>query len=106
MLNALGADVTQVTAYRTVVPEESRDRAADAIRAGIDVATFTSSSTVRNLLRVLTDDESLSSTKIACIGPSTASTAGRFGLKVDIVAKTPTIEGLAQALVEHFAMKK
>ncbi len=106
MLNALGADVTQVTAYRTVVPEESRDRAADAIRAGIDVATFTSSSTVRNLLRLLNDDESLAGTKIACIGPSTASTAGRFGLKVDIVAKTPTIEGLAQALVEHFALKK
>ena len=107
MLNALGAEVTQVTAYRTVVPEASRDRARAAIRSGIDVATFTSSSTVRNLLRLLDDDaHSLVDTKIACIGPTTASTAGRLGLKVDIVANTPTIDGLVQALVEHFAMRK
>ena len=107
MLNALGADITQVTAYRTVIPEASRDRAADAIRAGIDVAAFTSSSTVRNLLRLLDGGaESLAGIKIACIGPTTAATAGRFGLKVDIVANTSTISGLVQALIEHFDVRK
>ena len=106
LLKELGADVKQVTAYRTVVHEESRDRAATAIRDGIDAVTFTSSSTVRNLLRMLDDGaESLSDTKVACIGPTTASTAGRLGLKVDIVAKSPTIDGLAQALVEHFGTR-
>ena len=107
ILNALGADITQVTAYRTVIPEASRDRAADAIRAGVDVAAFTSSSTVRNLLRLLDGGvESLAGIKIACIGPTTAATAGRFGLKVDIVANTSTISGLVQALIEHFDMRK
>ena len=101
MLRTMGAEVTQVTAYRTVTPEESRDRLAEAVRAGIDVATFTSSSTVRNLLRMLDDGAgSLAGVKIACIGPTTASTASRFGLKVDIVAKTPTIRGLVEALTE------
>ena len=106
LLTELGADLTQVTAYRTIVPEESRDSAAEAIRGGLDAVTFTSSSTVRNLLRMLDDGaESLSDTKVACIGPTTASTAGRLGLKVDIVAKSPTIDGLAQALVEHFGAR-
>ena len=107
MLNALGADITQVTAYRTVIPEASRDRATDAIRTGVDVATFTSSSTVRNLLRLLDGGAgSLAGAKIACIGPTTAATASRFGLKVDIVASTPTISGLVQALIEHLGMRK
>ena len=103
LLKGLGVKVTEATAYKTVIPEQSRERAVEAIRAGVDVATFTSSSTVRNLLRVLNGrTESLSGVKVACIGPTTASTAGRLGLKVDIVANTPTIDGLTQALVQYF----
>ena len=106
MLQSLGAGVTQVTAYRTVTPEESRDRVAEAVRTGIDVATFTSSSTVRNLLKMLDDGtESLAGVTIACIGPTTAETASRFGLKVDIVAKTPTIRGLVEALIERLGIR-
>ena len=107
MLVAQGADISEVTAYRTVMPEGSREEAIAALKAGVDVATFTSSSTVRNLLRLLDDSaESLAETKIACIGPTTAATAGRLGLKVDIVANTPTIGGLTAALVEFFTSGK
>lgn len=107
MLEDLGASVTEVTAYRTAIPDESRKRAEEAIRAGVDVATFTSSSTVRNLLRLLDGGpESLSGVKVACIGPTTASTAGRLGLKVDIVPKSPTVYGLAYALVQYFDERK
>ena len=106
-LSANGADVSEVIAYRTVIPEESRDRVAKAITAGVDVATFTSSSTVRNLLRLLDDDAAcLTDVTIACIGPTTAATAGRLGLNVDIVANNPTIRGLTAALVEHFTARK
>ena len=106
-LIALGAVVKQVTAYRTVIPEGSKGQAAEALQSGIDVATFTSSSTVRNLLGLLENEaDSLAGAKIACIGPTTASTAGSFGLKVDIVAKTPTIAGLVEALIEHIDMRK
>ena len=107
LLRGVGATVTEATAYRTVIPEGSRDRAIKAIRDGVDAATFTSSSTVRNLLRVLDGGpEHLSGIKVACIGPTTASTAGRLGLKVDIVANTPTIGGLTAALVEFFTSGK
>ena len=103
MLVAHGADISEVIAYQTVIPGESRERAMEAVDAGVDVATFTSSSTVRNLLRLLDGGAaSLADTKIACIGPTTAATAGRLGLKVDIVANTPTISGLTGALVEYF----
>ena len=106
-LIALGAVVKQVTAYRTVIPEGSKGQAAEALQSDIDVATFTSSSTVRNLLGLLENGaDSLAGAKIACIGPTTASTAGSFGLKVDIVAKTPTIAGLVEALIEHIDMRK
>ena len=107
MLIEKGAEAVAVTAYQTVIPEESRERAMGAVKAGVDVATFTSSSTVINLLRLLDDGaESLADTRIACIGPTTAATAGRLGLKVDIVANTPTIGGLTAALVEFFTSGK
>ncbi len=103
LLHELGINVTEATAYKTVIPAQSCERAVEAIRAGVDIVTFTSSSTVRNLLRILgSQAEPLSDVRVACIGPTTASTAGRLGLKVDIVANTPTIDGLAQALVEYF----
>ena len=107
MLIAHGAVVSEVIAYETVVPLGSRDRAVEAIRTGVDVVIFTSSSTVRNLLRLLDNDPvSLANTRIACIGPTTAATAGRLGLKVDIVSKTPTISGLTETLVEYFKARK
>jgi uroporphyrinogen III methyltransferase / synthase len=71
----------------------------------IHVITFTSSSTVVNLLEALKQlgidnpAESLSNIEIACIGPVTAKTAEEHGLKVTIVPDKATIEGLVQALV-------
>lgn len=98
-----GARVDDVAAYRTVVPEESRD----AIRAlvsegGLDVVTFTSSSTVTNLIALMGGDITpLSGVTVACIGPITAQTASEAGLNVDVVAPRSTTDGLVEALVEH-----
>ena len=107
LLESYGASVQQVTAYRTLVPAGSRGMVMDALAKGIDVATFTSSSTVRNLLRLLDPaPDALSESTVACIGPVTAATASRLGLNVDIVAETPTIDGLIDKLVRHFAIRK
>ena len=68
--------------------------------------TFTSSSSVENMMKFLGDDISaLRGVAIACIGRSTAETAGRYGLKVDIVAEETTSDSLAEALVEYFSEK-
>ena len=103
-LAGLGADVRRVPAYRNVRPEGVAERAREAFAEGIDVVTFTSSSTVRNLVEILGDDRALlDGCTIACIGPITAGTVQELGLSVDIIAAEHNVEGLADALVGHFA---
>ncbi|MSQ14599.1 MAG: uroporphyrinogen-III C-methyltransferase [Dehalococcoidia bacterium] len=101
-LEALGATVDQVVAYRTVASKELPDDLVEDLHKGrIDIITFASSSTVRNLVSLLNGDISLlSKTKIASIGPITSKMAGELGLHVDIEAQEHTISGLVDAIVE------
>ena len=107
-LAGLGAQVSEVLAYRTVVPQESRSLARELLSdGGVDVVTFTSSSTVVNLLELLDGGTGLvQGPLVACIGPVTARTAVEMGIKVDIVAQEHTIPGLVRALKDHFAGKE
>jgi uroporphyrinogen-III synthase len=106
-LEALGASVDEVPIYRAAVPSDASPEVLTDLRSGkIDVATFTASSTVRNLVTMLGDAGALTgSTRplIACIGPITAETARELGLTVDVVASEYTVEGLVAALRDHFA---
>lgn len=103
-LSGFGAKVARVDAYRTVPSKGIEDKARKALAGGVDVATFTSSSTVRNLLDMLDGDGSgLGACTIACIGPTTAATARELGLHVDLVADDHTVEGLVESLVTYFA---
>ena len=103
-LVGLGAEVRRVPAYRNVRPEGVAERARRAFAEGIDVVTFTSSSTVRNLVDILGDDRGLlDGCAVACIGPITAGTAEELGLSVDAVAAEHNVEGLAAALVAYYA---
>lgn len=103
-LRSNGAIVREVDAYRTVTPNEARSAVREAICQGVDAITFTSSSTVTNLLRLLDGDVSpLSGVAVACIGPVTAATASGCGLKVDIVSEVAATDSLADALVEFFS---
>ena len=103
-LNNLGAKVERIAAYRTVTPEGSGQLARQILQAGVDVVTFTSSSTVRNTLDIMDGDKQyLLSSLIACIGPITAATARELGLRVDLMADENTVEGLANCLVRHFS---
>ena len=75
----------------------------DIISDGIDIVTFTSSSTVSNLAQLLDGDLGpLSDATIGCIGPVTAATAREMGLKVDIIAKEYTVQGLVEAMKAYF----
>jgi len=106
-LEALGAKVEEIPLYRIVTPAGAAKGLKATLSGGVDVATFTSSSTVRNLAKLLDGDLSpLSGATIACIGPVTAQTAGELGLKVGIVAKDYTVAGLVQALERHFSRKR
>ena len=105
-LAQLGATVDLVPVYRTV--PASPDPAVLAMLAAgqIDVVTFTSSSTVTNLLAQVRNAEygmrndPLGGALVACIGPITAQTAREQGLRVDLVAEEHSIPGLVAALAE------
>ena len=92
-----------VTAYQTITPSNAAEDARKLLSQGVDVITFTSSSTVRNLLDILEGDKSLlESSLIVCIGPVTAGTAEGLGLRVDLKAAEHTVEGLVETLVNYF----
>jgi uroporphyrinogen III methyltransferase/synthase len=103
-LERLGATVDEVPLYGAAVPKEVDAEAMARLRAGeVDVVTFASSSAVRNLVRMLGGDRTpLEKPLIACIGPVTAATARRAGLRIDVEAPEHTIDGLIAALRAHF----
>ncbi len=103
-----GALVDQVPVYHTVAPEGSRRLAVESLKAGnIDLVTFTSSSTVTNLLDLLHGSAPLlEGPLVACIGPITAATVRERGLRVDIEAREYTISGLVSAIVEYYVARE
>ena len=101
-LREMGASVDVVPAYETVAEEaDGRSLAKRLADGGIDFVTFASSSTVRNLVKILGSTEPLKQASIACIGPVTAKTCEDMGIQPDIVAKEYTIDGLAAAICEN-----
>ncbi len=103
-LKEMGARVEVVPTYRTVLPEEEGARVRKALEEGVDVVTFTSSSTARNLLRLLGEDafRLLSGVLLASIGPITSETLRQAGLSPAIEAQEYTIPGLVRAIVAYF----
>jgi uroporphyrinogen III methyltransferase/synthase len=87
---------------RAAPPAES---IREAIKGGgFDAVLFTSSSTVRNLVGIAGKPHA--ATVITCIGPQTAATAKEHGLRVDVLAPTPSAAALAQALAEFGAARR
>jgi len=104
-LRQMGAEVDVVEAYRTVKPKGGRKRLKLLLREKIDVIAFTSSSTVDHfvdLLKGVDLKKALKGVAIACIGPITAETARKRGMKVHIQPKEYTVSGLTQAIAKYF----
>jgi hydroxymethylbilane synthase len=96
-LRARGARVDVLEIYRAIPPADVRPRLA-ACLLGVDMITFTSSSTVRHFVEAM-PSALAERVKIACIGPITAQTAVDLGLRVDIIAQEYTTRGLVDAIV-------
>ncbi len=103
-LRALGAHVDVVAAYETVSDCQNKEELLEALESGeASVVTFTSSSTVTNLLDVLGDKKDLlNKVALAAIGPVTAETLEKNGLKPAISAAEYTIDGLMTAIEEYY----
>ncbi len=97
-LRKAGAEVDAVIAYRTIAPPGLGEQARHVFGAAKpDWVTFTSGSTVKNLLAVV-GAEALAGVRCASIGPVTTEAARRHGLSIAAEADPSTAEGLADAV--------
>ena len=104
-LRADGATVAAPLAYRTLAPEAlDEDIRTQLQQKQIDAVTFTSSSTVNNLLDLLGADAValLEGVAVVSIGPLTTETAVNRGLNVAVEPQDSTLEAMVNAMVEYF----
>ncbi len=104
-LREAGAAVDVITAYRTLKPEAPKQALAALFeRGGVHLITFTSSSTVLNFADIFGGrlPQMMKGVPVACIGPITADTAKRLGLRCDIMPEDYTIPALVEAIVDYF----
>ena len=96
-LRERGAELDVVALYETV--REDPDPGAIEAAMGADYVTFTSSSTVTNLMGVL-DGRFPEGARVVSIGPVTSETAREAGLEVHVEAEQHDPDGVVEALVE------
>jgi uroporphyrinogen III methyltransferase/synthase len=97
----LGAVVDEVKTYEPVPAQTSRDRIEEVLALQPDFITFTSSSTVENLVRIIGDEAfeaHRAALRAASIGPATTRTLKGFGLNPVVEADTHTVGGLIEAM--------
>lgn len=98
-LKRMGAEVTVVPVYKTMRAEINQDMLS-SIKDGVDIALFTSSSTVKNFFEMFGENafKILEHADIGCIGPITAKTVHDMGLEVKIQPSSYTIESLVKEI--------
>ena len=101
-LRSRGAEVDELALYETVAEALTEGELSALERA--DYVTFTSSSTVRFLLRSA-GGRLPRTARIVSIGPVTSATLREHGLEPDVEADRHDIPGLVEALVEDAARR-
>jgi uroporphyrinogen III methyltransferase / synthase len=108
-LNRRGAQVTDLVAYRTSPLSQDSPAVQDLYRmlldGQVDAVTFTSPTAVRRFAQLIGEEQAadlLNTTVVAAIGPVTAAAATELGIKTTIMPDVYTVDGVVQALVEHF----
>lgn len=101
-----GGTVDVVPLYRNRPVKLSADARRALLSGGVDVVTFTASSTARSFLENFTAPQRrriFSRTQAASIGPITSQALRAAGVKPAIVAARGTTEDLARAVVEAYS---
>jgi len=103
-LRTMGGEVDVAEVYQTVLDTQAAQRIKEMLaEKSIDVATFTSPSTINSFARLLGDEFKalMDGVLIAAIGPVTADAVRSLGLNVDILAEEYTIPGLVDAILKR-----
>lgn len=102
-LSNRGAEVDVVALYETLTDQP--DRAAVEAAGKADYFTFTSSSTVKNLVTML-GAAIVGDARVATIGPVTSAAAREAGLTVDVEAERHEPGGVVEALLADVAANR
>jgi len=107
LLTESGASVEVAPAYKTVLPEEgSCEKIRSLFASGeVSAVTFTSSSTVRNLVEIIGENDLalLEGVDLFSIGPVTSATLAEKGLAASVEAEEYTIPGLVEAIERFYS---
>lgn len=101
-LREIGAEVSVVEAYRSIVDGEGAEKLAQAIEAGrVDLVTFTSASAVRGYIDAVGEEKALQ-VPAASIGAQTSAALRDAGIEVKVEAKESTLDSLVAAVFSAF----
>ncbi|TBL81652.1 uroporphyrinogen-III C-methyltransferase [Paenibacillus thalictri] len=107
-LAELGLAVDEIDIYENVVSTDGGEEVIELLKQkALHIISFTSSSTVTNLLKALeqlgveSPLELMAGCEVACIGPLTAETARNAGLNVKYVADEATVRSLVDRLIQQ-----
>jgi len=101
-LREIGANVTVIEAYRSIVDGEGAEKLARAIEAGkVDLVTFTSASAVRGYIDAVGEELALR-VPAASIGAQTSEALREAGIEVKVEAKESTLDSLASSVFSAF----
>jgi uroporphyrinogen III methyltransferase/synthase len=101
-LKEIGADVTLIEAYHSIVDGEGAEKLARAIEAGrVDLVTFTSGSAVRGYIDAVGEELAVQ-VPAASIGAQTSEALREAGIEVRVEAKEATLDGLVSEVLSAF----
>ena len=97
------AEVKEIKIYETILGEGTKK--VEEVKSllekkEINYITFTSSSTVKNLVKILGNTDLLKDQKLISIGPITSNTVKEFGLDVYGEAEKYDIDGVLKVILE------
>jgi uroporphyrinogen III methyltransferase/synthase len=105
-LRSLGAHVDAVATYFSQTPPGLSEQLDRILDESIDLVTFASTKTVRNLMSVAAGpSERLAAVPAACIGPITRRAAQGLGFEVVVQPETFTIDALVEAIGEWAVLR-
>jgi len=104
-LRRAGAEVIAPIAYASTAPDDAVGKLHCAIAEGLDLLTFTASSTVRNFVKLLSarDLALARQVPVASIGPLTSRTARELGFNIAVEPSSSTLDDLVEAIDAFFA---
>ncbi len=104
-LSAAGGKVIDPVAYASAPPADTAGKLQQALADGLDLLTFTASSTVQNFVDLLDADHLVLAKEIpvASIGPLTSETARKLGFNVVIEPADSTLDDMVEAIKDYFS---